>query len=77
MNSSKKGEEVPLLNIEGCPGVPLLNFEGESRVPDSRVPMCWVLGSWSHFYIMPGQPMPTGWRRGRKEHLFYRTSPIG
>ena len=28
MNSLKKGEEVPLLNFEGDPGVPLLNFEG-------------------------------------------------
>ena len=24
-----------------------------------------------------GQPMFTSWRRGTKEHLFYRTSPIG
>ena len=22
-----------------------------------------------------GQPMSTSWRRGKKEHLFYRTSP--
>ena len=61
MNSSKKGEGVPLLNFEGGPGVP----------------RSWVPGSWSHFYTMPGQPMPARWRRGRKEHLFYRTSPIG
>ena len=39
---------VRLLNFEEGPVVPLLNFEGGPRVP-----RCWVLGSWSHFYIMP------------------------
>ena len=59
MNSLKKGEEIPLLNIvegpgvpllnfEKGPGVPLLNFEGGPRVSRSR-----VRGSWSHFYTMP------------------------
>ena len=28
MNSLKKGEEAPLLNFEGGPGVPLLNLRG-------------------------------------------------
>ena len=33
MNSLKKGEGIPLLNLEVGPGVPLLNFEGGPRVP--------------------------------------------
>ena len=33
MNSSKKGEGVPLLNFDRSPGIPLLNFEGGLRVP--------------------------------------------
>ena len=53
MNSLKKGEGVPLLNLVGgpglpllhfevSPGVPLLNFEAgpRSRVPGSRCPRC-------------------------------------
>ena len=27
------------------------------------------------FLCKTGQPMSTSWRRGKKEHLFYRTSP--
>ena len=27
------------------------------------------------FLCETGQPMPTSWRRGTKEHLFYRISP--
>ena len=46
MNSSEKGEEVPLLNFEGGPGVPLLNFEGGpgSRIPGSRCAGFWGPG---------------------------------
>ena len=33
MNSLKKDEGVPLLNLEGGPGVPRLNFEGDPGVP--------------------------------------------
>ena len=33
MNSLKKGEEVPLLNFEGGPGILLLNFEVGPGVP--------------------------------------------
>ena len=29
------------------------------------------------FLCKTGQPMSTSWRRGTKEHLFYRTSPSG
>ena len=32
MNSSEKGEGVPLLNFERGPGVPLLSFEGGPEV---------------------------------------------
>ena len=32
MNSSEKGEGVPLLNFEMGPGVPLLSFEGGPEV---------------------------------------------
>ena len=54
---------VPVLNFEGGLGVPLLNIKGipsptfklwgGSQVPDPRVLRSQVLGSWSHFYIMP------------------------
>ena len=54
---------VPLLNFEGGLGVSLLNFKGVpsptfklwggSQFPDPRVPRSQVLGSCSHFYIMP------------------------
>ena len=30
-----------------------------------------------NFLCKTGQPMSTSWRRGTKEHLFYRTSPSG
>ena len=42
MNSLKKGEGVPLLNFEGCPGVSLLNFEGGlgSRGPGPTFAPC-------------------------------------
>ena len=57
MNSLKKGEGIPLLNLEVGPGVPLLNFEGGPRVPFLNFrgggPMSQVPGSWSHFYTMP------------------------
>ena len=64
MNSLKKGEGVPLLNIEGGPRILLLNFEGGPGVlllnfrgvPGPTFKL-WggsrVLGSWSHFYTMP------------------------
>ena len=41
MNSLKKDEGVPLLNLEGGPRVPLLKFKG-IRVPGSQGPQ--VLG---------------------------------
>ena len=33
MNLLKKGEGIPLLNFEGCPGILLLNFEGGPGFP--------------------------------------------
>ena len=33
MDSLKKGEGVPHLNVEGSPGILLLNFEGGPEVP--------------------------------------------
>ena len=56
MNSLKKGEGIPLLNLEVGAGVPLLNFEGGPRVPLLNFrggPRSQVPGSWSHFYTMP------------------------
>ena len=62
MNSLKKGEEVPLLNFEGGPGIvllifeggsgaPLLNYEGGpgSRVPGPEVPGLGVLVPLLHY----------------------------
>ena len=66
MNSWKNGEVegVPLLNFQGVPRVRLLNFDegswgptykiqGGPWVPGPGVPRSRILGSWSHFYIMP------------------------
>ena len=47
MNSSKKGEGVPILNFKGVSG-PTSKLWGGSRVPGPRVP-----GSWTHFDTMP------------------------
>ena len=59
MNSLKKGEGVPLLNIVEGPGVPFLNFERGSEIPllnfegGPRVSRSQVRGYWSHVYTMP------------------------
>ena len=42
MNSLKKGEEVPLLNFEGGPGILLLNLEGGPGVPLLNFRGFWV-----------------------------------
>ena len=52
MNSIKKGEGIPLLNLVGGPGIPLLNFEGGPGVPllnsegdpGSQGPRSWCPG---------------------------------
>ena len=58
MNSLKKSEGVPLLNLSW---VPLLNFEGSPGVSllnfwEPRIPLLYFEGGprpWSHFYTMP------------------------
>ena len=61
MNSLKKGEGIPLLNIVEGPGVPLLNFERGPGVPllNFRGVPCPIFNHWVGSWVPgPGVLVP-------------------
>ena len=64
MNSLKKGEGIPLLNIVEGPGVPLLNFERGPGVPllNFRGVPCPIFNHWVGSWVPgPGVLVPGSW----------------